>query len=310
MLIVRRLNQIDHHPRSVVTIGSFDGVHLGHQAILSLVIERASVVKGRSVVVTFEPHPREVVGRGSVQNLTTLDERLALFSKLGIDVTYVVHFTHEFSQLSAREFYMDYISKHIGLDTVIIGYDHMFGRNREGGTEALIRLGAEMNFHVEVVDSVSVNNHRISSSLIRESLQHGDVESTSQCLGRPYMLQGKVVAGDGRGKQLGFPTANLKYADATKLIPAAGVYFVRVLMQEQEYFGMMNIGIRPTFHTNGNQVIEVHLFDVEQNLYDETLTVEFIKRIRSEQKFSNVEQLIEQLKQDQSECKKIVSEIY
>lgn len=298
-------------PNTVVTVGTFDGLHRGHQAILSEVKNRAVVLGCRSVVVTFDPHPREVVGRGPVSCLTTLSERLDGIGYHHIDETVVLKFTLEFSRLGPREFYENIIVQHIGIREVVVGHDHMFGRNREAGFEELQKIGARQGFTAVVVPPVSVNGTIISSSLIRKMLQRGEVGLAAQYLGRPYEVGGSVVQGDGRGKGLGFPTANIQPTDANKLIPGAGVYVVRVsLGREGPLFGMLNIGSRPTFAGDHQQHIEVHVFNLDEDLYGKKIGIHFLKRLRSEQRFASREGLIAQLENDRRESEQYISEIF
>ncbi|MBI3189044.1 MAG: bifunctional riboflavin kinase/FAD synthetase [Ignavibacteriales bacterium] len=309
MKIIKSQDEIIFNSNSVVTIGSFDGVHLGHRAILDFVTERTRSLSGRSVVVTFNPHPRDVVGRGPVQRLCTLEERMQHLEQAGIDETLIINFTYEFSQQSARTFYEQWLVKKIGVREVIIGHDHMFGKNREGSIETLKQIGQELQFGVVMIPEVCVSDKVVSSSLIRECVSQGRVEEAAKYLGRPYSIQATVVQGDGRGKTLGFPTANLLFDHTSKMTPASGVYFVQVHHAQECYSGMMNIGVRPTFGTNGQQFIEVHLLDFKGNLYGETLSISFIKRLRSEKKFNSVDELVAQLHQDRHEAEKLVSQL-
>ncbi len=297
------------NPLTVVTIGTFDGVHLGHQTIIRDVIERAKAIHGRSVIVTFNPHPREVIGKGPLDYLNTIEERLEYFEQLGVDETLVVNFTYEFSQTSARSFYEEYLVKQIGVHDVVIGHDHMFGRNREGSIDILRELGTEMGFGVYVVPGVSVQDKVVSSSLIRKCLASGNVESAAEYSGRPYSITGIVVEGDKRGRTIGFPTANVSYDVTKKLTPESGVYAVHVKIENKMYFGMLNIGVRPTFNSNGKKMVEVHLLDFQGDVYGSTIKVSFLKRLRSEQKFNSVQELITQLQRDRLDTQQFVSTI-
>lgn len=300
---------MEYNRNSVVTIGSFDGVHLGHKAILDDVMNRAKFSNSRSVVVTFNPHPRDVVGRGPVQHLCTLDERLKHLEQAGIDETLIINFTYEFSQQSARTFYEQCLVRNIGVREVVIGHDHMFGKNREGSIDVLTKIGDEFGFTVVMIPEVRVQNTIVSSSLIRECLSQGKIEEANEFLGRQYAIQATVVSGDGRGSTIGFPTANLSFDQTKKLTPLPGVYAVQVSYSNNEYFGMMNIGVRPTFGSNGQQSIEVHLLDFSGNLYGETVSVSFLKRMRAEKKFQSSDELVAQLQQDRTEVQKLVSQL-
>src|ERR1041385_2978445 len=228
MIVARSLQEINHQANSVVTVGTFDGIHVGHRTIINELITRARKRDGRSVVVTFDPHPREVVGRGPVKLLSSLDERLDMFKQLGVDAALVLQFTYEFSRQTSFEFYERYVVNGVGVKEVIVGYDHMFGRDREAGVKELQQMGAQIGFSAIAVPPVSMNGEVISSSRIREYLMRGDVEKTEQLLSRPYSLEGTVVQGDKRGASLGFPTANIRPLFENKLVPAEGVYFVQV----------------------------------------------------------------------------------
>ncbi|MBI3192939.1 MAG: bifunctional riboflavin kinase/FAD synthetase [Ignavibacteriae bacterium] len=309
MKVYNGLDEIEFNRNSVVTIGSFDGVHVGHKAILDDVKVRAKNSNSRSVVVTFNPQLRDVVGRGPVQHLCTLDERLKHLEQSGIDETLIINFTHEFSQQSARTFYEQYLVQKIGVRDVVIGHDHMFGKNREGSIDVLTKIGDELGFNVVMIPEVRVKENVVCSSLIRECLTQGRVEEANEYLGRHYTIQAHVVHGDGRGTTIGFPTANVVFDQTKKLTPLFGVYFVHVSHANTEYFGMMNIGVRPTFGLNGQQFIEVHLLDFSGNLYGETLSVSFLKRLRAEKKFHSSDELVAQLHQDRTGVQKLVSQL-
>ncbi len=310
MKIVRSIEQINRDINSVVAVGTFDGVHLAHQEIVREVVNRARMKEGRSVVVTFDPHPKEVVGTKEipVQLLSTLDERCELLSTLHIDLLYIIKFTYAFSRLSSREFYEGQIVKGLGASEVVVGYDHMFGRDREAGIEELVRMGQELNFSVFAVHPYKVDGETVSSTLIRNVLKSGNTESAQKYLGYPYSLTGIVVRGDGRGKTIGYPTANIEPASGKKVVPGNGVYFVGVQWSGKQYFGMMNIGTRPTITDTGDRTIEVNIFDLDADLYGETLTVTFLKRLRDELKFSSIAELVGQIGRDKEDCMKYMTE--
>jgi riboflavin kinase/FMN adenylyltransferase len=309
MEVVYSLSNIRYNKKSVITIGTFDGVHLGHKEIIREMISRAKNIDGRSVLITFNPHPREVVGRGPTKLLTTIDERLEILRKTGTDIVYVIDFTFEFSRLPYDQFYHDYIFTKVGVDEMIVGHDHMFGRDREANIDTLKELGSHLGFKVDQIPPVSINGELICSSKIRDMLLRGDVCPAENFLGRSYSLQGQVVSGDGRGKIMGFPTANIQPSSENKLVPAEGVYFVSVLIREQNFYGMLNIGIRPTFTTNSKRVIEVNVFDFESEIYDQNVTILFHNRIRSEKKFSSKEELSQQLTLDKQVCENYIKQI-
>ncbi len=309
MIVARSLAEVAHDVNSVVTVGTFDGVHLGHRTIIGEVVSRTNARKGRGVVVTFEPHPREIVGRGPVKLLSTIDERLMLLEHLGVHETLVLEFTYQFSRQTSQEFYEKYVVKGIGVSEVIVGFDHMFGRDREAGVKELEIMGRKYGFTTIAVPQVALHGETVSSSRIRELLLRGEVDRASQFLAAPYSLGGTVVRGDGRGALLGFPTANIKPEYEHKLIPAEGVYFVRARIASEQYHGMLNIGVRPTFRTDFQKVLEVHIFDFHETIYGETITIYFLKRLRSEKKFSSKDELIMQLETDRNECLKQLTSV-
>lgn len=307
------LEQIRKDTSSVVTVGTFDGVHVGHQAIIRYLVNRARERNGTSVVVSFSPHPREVVHGEEIPLLTTIDERADAVEKLGVDRFIIILFTREFSRLKAEEFVREILVDRIGLREIAIGYDHAFGRDRRGGPEMLKDLGEQLGFTVDIIPAQVVNEHVVSSSEIRELLAgEGDVALAEALLGRPYSLRGTVVRGDGRGRAIGFPTANLSVDHPRKVIPAPGVYAVRVEIPGRPAYGpgmlegMMNIGYRPTFGSN-DLAVEVHLLDFDDDLYGADLRVEFANRMRDEQKFESKQALVEQLSRDRSRCKVLLS---
>lgn len=311
MNVVRSLDQLRREKNSVVTVGTFDGVHLAHREIIREVVNRARMREGRSVVVTFDPHPKEVVtsARGAVQLLSTLDERITLLSGLHVDLLLVIPFTFEFSRMSAHEFYTAYIDGRVGVSEVVVGYDHTFGRDREAGAKDLVALGRDLDFSVFAVHPMTVDGEPISSTRIRRSLAAGDVERAERMLGYPYSMTGTVVTGDGRGRTLGFPTANLDPLVARKQIPGNGVYLVSVAGAGVQRYGIMNIGFRPTVSAGTAHVIEVHMFDFSRDIYGERLEVSFFRRLRDERKFASVAELTEQLGRDRDHARHLISSL-
>ncbi len=296
-------------PNPVVTLGNFDGVHLGHRRLLEETRRLAEELKGTSVVATFEPHPRRVLRpEADLKLLTTFEERLALFKEAGMEAILVIPFTSSLAALPAEEFVEEYLVYGLRARGVVVGYDYRFGKKRKGDTELLKRLGEKYNFSVIVVPPQRVNGTVISSSLIRELLEKGRVEEAARLLGRPYSVKGKVIKGHGRGVQLGFPTANLE-VPREKLIPALGVYAVRVVVFDGgRLSGVANIGYKPTF-SDKELSFEVHIFNFNGNLYGKTITVEFIKYIRPELKFPSSSALKEQIHKDCLKAKEILKEI-
>lgn len=295
--------QIRRDPSSVVTIGTFDGVHLGHLAIIRYLLERTTERDGISTLVTFYPHPREVIQGRPVPVLTMIEERAAILEKIGLDRFVIIPFTKEFSRLPAEDFVADVLVNKVGVREVVIGYDHGFGHERKGNASLLREMGPRLGFEVDVIPVQVVDSHVVSSSEIRRSIETGDVETAAALLGRRYSMIGKVVAGDGRGRTIGFPTANLEIAHPQKIIPADGVYAVLVEIEDDVLHpGMMNIGVRPTVDGTTRK-IEVHLIDFEEDLYGRELRVEFVGHMRPERKFASLEELTKQLSQDRLRCK-------
>lgn len=285
---------------TVVTVGTFDGVHEGHRALMETVVSKAKEREGRSVVVTFDPHPRTIISskNNSIKLLTSLHERAEVLDTVGVDILCVIPFTRDFSLLSSEEFIRDIIAEKIGISEFVIGYDHHFGKDRSGTIETLEQLGPEMDFDVYVVSKREMGDITISSTKIRNTLQEeGDVQTAAKLLGRPYMLNGVVIHGDERGRKIGFPTANLRQEHPDKAIPKNGIYAVTVRVDGSWYKGMMNIGIRPTFD-GVSKSLEVNIFEFDQQIYGKTIQVRFIDRIRDEKKFDGAEGLKKQLESD------------
>lgn len=300
MNVIRSLQSIRHLKNSVVTVGTFDGVHRAHQEIIREVVSRARMREGRSVVVTFDPHPKSVVAsaHGPVQLLSTLEERIALFESLCVDDLVIIPFTYEFSRISATAFYKEYVDRLVGVSEVVVGYDHTFGRDREAGTEELMALGRALDFSVFAVHPLTLDGEPISSTRIRRALLAADLDRARGMLGYSYSLTGTVVSGDRRGRTLGFPTANLSPHESGKLVPADGVYLVAVHVAGAEAHGMMNIGVRPTLTRGDHHVLEVHILDFDRDIYDEKMTVTFLRHLREEHKFGTLEDLVAQLERD------------
>lgn len=312
---MERYYGLDGIPRAeaaVVTVGTFDGVHVGHQAILRYLVGRSSERGAPSVLVTFDPHPREVVHGEEVPLLTTVEERGDAVEALGLDRFVVVPFSRVFAKLPPEVFVREVLVERIGLGEVVVGYDHGFGRGRSGDRELLERLGAELGFAVDVMPPQVVGEDVVSSSEIRCALvEEGDLARAAALLGRRYALEGQVVRGEGRGRTIGFPTANLEGMHPRKVVPREGVYAVLVHRRATGgvYGGMMNIGRRPTFDGTGVR-LEVHLFDFEGDLYGERLRVEFVEWVREERRFGGVEALVGQLSADQTRCKGALQGLY
>lgn len=305
------LENVVRDESSIVTVGTFDGVHIGHRVILDYLVDRAKKRQGTSVVVTFDPHPREVIYNETVPLLTTIQERAEVISLIGIDRLIVISFTPQFSRLSAESFVEDVLVSRIGLREIVVGYDHAFGKARSGDRQVLYEQGKRYGFDVDVIPATLVDQTVVSSTVIRNLIKNeGDVTTASQMLGRYYGLQGTVVRGAARGRGIGFPTANIVLDHTHKLIPKEGVYAVRTRIESGDTLlgGMMNIGRRPTFDDEGVH-LEVHLFDFSGDLYDRIISVEFIRRLRDEQKFNSVEELKKQLYIDRKRCKEVLNDL-
>ncbi len=308
MNVNRSLNDVQYQKKSVVTIGMFDGVHLAHQTIIREAIEKSKRINGRSVVVTFEPHPLEVVSKGikNVAILSTLEDKLQRIEKLGVDVVFIIPFTFEFSRSSFQEFYSKYIINGVGVSEVVEGFNHQFGRDREGDMNQVRELGKEHGFSVEAIAMMKAQKIIIASSTIRESLLSGDIVLANAMLGYEYSFTGTVVKGYGRGKQLGYPTANIVLLNKKKLVPRIGIYAVQIEVEGKWYRGMMSIGHNPTFGDAHIRTIEVNIFDFDKDIYDETVTVCTIQRTRSEKKFNSVDELIVEIGNDKITITKIL----
>jgi riboflavin kinase/FMN adenylyltransferase len=304
MKIARSPAEVARDNDSVVTVGTFDGVHVAHRAILQTVVQRAHATGGRSIVVTFDPHPKQVVAsaKGPVQLLTTVEERIEAIKALEVDFLLILEFTYAFSRMTSRGFYETYIVKGTGVREVVVGYDHMFGRDREAGITDLKNYGKEFGFDVVTVPPVTMDGGAVSSTRIRRALVDGDVSTAARFLGKPYALSGIVIHGDGLGRRLGFPTANIAPATSLKVIPGQGVYAVRTLLGRQRLFGMLNIGTRPTVSNDGKQSIEVHLFDVDEDFYGGEIVIQFLRRLRDEKKFDSIDELVAQMHKDKEEA--------
>ncbi len=302
MKVYSGIEKLPAFKNAVVTIGTFDGVHLAHRKLISKINELALENEGESVIVTFDPHPRKILNPGDprLKILTTLDEKISLLEKSGVHNLVITEFSTAFSQMLPEEYITDFLVKYFHPRIVVIGYNHRFGRNRSGDVELLRKLSASFHYEVELITKQTIEEVDISSTLIREALMRGDIKSANQMLGHPYRFSGKVVEGDKRGNMIGFPTANIELNEDDKILPMDGVYAVRAWMNESDiHSGMMNIGFRPTMD-GLNHKIEVHLFNFNHNIYGEILSVEPVVLLRREQKFNSLEELIQQLKRDKA----------
>jgi len=306
--VSRNLSEFHPDKDTVVTIGTFDGVHLGHRRVIDQVKATAARIGGESVLLTFFPHPRMVLFPKTEQLLlTTEEEKIALLKEMGIDQLIIHPFTREFSMLSSGEFIEQILVKGLRTKRLIIGYDHHFGKDREGSFENLKNSGPRWGFEVEEIPAREADNIKVSSTRIRQALARGEVEVANNLLGYCYRLTGTVVKGQQLGRKLGYPTANIISPEPYKLIPGNGVYAVNVLSAGRKFGGMLNIGVRPT--VDGiHRTTEVNIFDFDADIYGESLTIEFVKWVRAERKFAGLEELKIQLAADKIAVQKIVNE--
>ena len=284
--------------RTAITIGTFDGVHIGHRKILERLINNAKSTGTKSLVLTFFPHPRMVLQKdANIKLLNTLEEKEQILREIGLDYLIVHPFTQKFSRLTALEFVRDVLANQLKVKNVVIGYDHRFGRNRNANINDLKLYGETYDFDVEEIPAQEISDVSVSSTKIRAALNEGDIETANSYLGYPYLLTGHIVKGKGIGKKMGFPTANLQIKETYKLIPQNGVYIAQSELAGKTVYGMMNIGFNPTV-SGTQQSIEIHFFDVDQDLYGQKLQLRLLKKIRNEKKFDSLEKLIAQLEQD------------
>lgn len=314
-------NKMPHFRNAVITIGTFDGVHTGHLQILNQLKKQAEKAGGVSVIITFHPHPRKVVGgqQSEVRLLNSLEEKIALLDKSGIDHLVIIPFTEDFARQSAIDYVENFLIKQFNPYTIIIGYDHRFGRNREGNYQLLEALKDKYGYEIIEISEKVWNNVTISSTKIRQSLLNGNIGEANELLGYPYFLQGEVVEGKKLGRTIGYPTANIRLNDEEKLVPSNGVYAVKACivskMEDEKHsdksfkpdlVGMMNIGVRPTVQGT-HRTIEVNLFNFDREIYGETIRVYFFKRLRGEVKFESLDALKTQLAKDKKEVENLES---
>ncbi|MEJ8802669.1 bifunctional riboflavin kinase/FAD synthetase [Pontibacter sp. H249] len=307
MKVIRDIADFPQLSYPVVTSGTFDGVHIGHQKILRRVIERAKEKNGQSVVITYWPHPRLVLfpEDNKLKLLSTIEERIDQLSGFGIDYLLIIPFTKEFSRTSSRSFITDILVKALNTKLLVIGYDHRFGKNREGSFENLKARSAQYGFEVEEIPRQDIDDVGVSSTKIRKALEVGDIDTATLYLGRKYTITSTVIEGDKIGRTIGFPTANLALPEAHKLTPANGVYAVIVSLDNENYPAMMNIGLRPT--VSGKDLsLEVHILDFNQDIYGKSITVEFVEHLRNEKMFSGLDELKTQLKRDEEATRKVL----
>jgi len=311
MAFYNSLNNLPELKNTVLTIGTFDGVHRGHQSLFEIMIERGKTTHSESVVITFDPHPQHVIYNGinPKKLITTVKDKVNYLTKLGINHILVIPFDKDFSRISASQFLNEIIIQHFRPKEIIVGHDHHFGFRKNGNIEFLMLQKIKYNFDVIKVDANYQGNKIISSSWIRRLIELKKIEKVNLLLGRNYSLTGIVINGAGRGNSLGFPTANINIQNPLLQLPQNGVYFVKVILKNIHYYGVCNVGTRPTFDTQKTKIIEVYMFLIKpRNFYGKELKVEFIQFIRDEKKFESKEKLIDQIKKDKMICQKIMDD--
>lgn len=306
MRTVTNLTELQPGVPTVLTIGKFDGIHLGHQYLIHQINERARVLHGQSAALILHPHPQEVLAphRPPVEYITSLEERLNLMAGLGLDLAIVLEFTRAVANTPARDF-VEELVRHLRLAELWVGPNFALGRGREGNVPFLKQLSQEMGFRVEIISMLAIGGQTISSSQIRELIWSGQIEAAAQWLGRPPGLRGQVTLGAGRGRKLGFPTANIAVSPR-HLIPANGVYAVRARLNDQVLKGVANVGTRPTFE-NSQRTVEVYIFDFDQDIYGQEIEVQFMARLRDEQKFASIDDLKAQINHDVQQARTILN---
>lgn len=308
MRVIDHLESFDKPTYAVVTIGTFDGVHIGHQTILKRLVYEAKKHNGKSILITFWPHPRFILNKDAdkLKLLSTFDEKVNMVADLEVDYILKIAFTPEFSNLSAEEFVRQILVDKVGTKKLFIGYDHHFGNNREGNIHFLHEHADEYGFEVNEISKQEIDHIGISSTKIRNTLESGEIHLANSLLGRNYSIKGKVIDGNKKGRSIGFPTANIEIPESYKLLPADGAYAVKVMVDSQSFNGMLNIGFKPTVD-GSNRTIEVHLFNFDADIYGKEIVVEFVKALRKEMKFASIEDLKTQLQKDKEAALEILS---
>ena len=307
-MITQNLKEYNSTKPTVITVGTFDGIHIGHKEIINELCLISKKKKLKSIILSFSPHPKIVLKNSSdIMLINSMDEKVDILNKYNLDYFLIKEFTIEFSRLTALEFVRDILVNKLNVKHIIVGYDHHFGRNRDASIIQLKEFGELYNFEITEIKPKKVNNNSVSSTKIRNLLLDGNLELANKYLDSYFSLTGLVIKGMGRGKNLGFPTANIKINDEYKLIPRNGVYIVKSLIDSIIYFGMMNIGENPTFDDK-NKSIEIHFFELDYNIYDKKIKINILNRIRNEKKFKSPEFLMEQLKIDRDYSLKYIDE--
>lgn len=310
MQIFYSIKDLKKNKNTVLTLGTFDGIHPGHLKIIGRLVSCSKEKGCRNVVITFYPHPRTILGNdNSVKMLTTQDEKIELLEKLGVENLLIINFTKEFASLSAEDFIYDYLINGIGLTEIVLGHDHHFGKGRRGNAELLQKIADKEGFIVTKAEAFMIDGEAVSSTKIRNAIAEGDIIRANRLLGRNYEFSGIVVGGDKRGRELGFPTANIKLSSQEKLLPASGVYAVKVMVENERHTGLLSIGKRPTFYNQGELVSEVYIFDFNREIYGAKVTTELVERLRGEVKFNSAEELINQMNTDKENGYKIFNKL-
>lgn len=308
MKVYRGLDHDFSIRRPVITPGTFDGVHIGHRKIIERIRQKAHEIAGESVVLTFEPHPRLVLfpDNNNLLLLTTLDEKLHLLERAGVDHVVVIPFDREFSQLTAAAYVENVLVNKLHVQCLVIGYDHQFGRNREGSIEQLQKLAPRFGFEIEEIPPQEIDDIKVSSTKIRNALLSGDIKTANTFLTYPYNFEGRVVKGNQIGRKLGYPTANIQPLDSLKLIPGIGIYAVQVFTGNKLCGGMMSIGKRPTVEDTEQITIEVHIFDWSEDLYDQRIRIHIVDKMRNEEKYNTLDELKHQLILDEKQARELL----
>ena len=310
MKIFHNLSTYNSDKKTFVTIGTFDGVHIGHNKVIKNLVTEAKEHKAISVLLTFFPHPRMVLQKNAdIKLINTINERIKLLDNTGLDVLIIQEFTQEFSKQSSFNFVESILVKKLNVSKLFIGYDHQFGQNRDGNFNKIKEYGEQFNFKVQEITKLDINDIAVSSTMIRKAIENGDILNANTNLGYNFMLSGSVVEGKNLGEKIGFPTANLDIKESYKLLPKTGAYVVKSNIDNQQVFGMMNIGFRPTV-SGENQTIEVHFFNFKKDIYDKEIHIEILQYLRDEKKFDSIESLIEQLQKDKQKALKIINGIF
>ena len=308
MKVTKGLKNVLSSQPSILTLGTFDGIHKGHRTIISKLTSESKKHDLKSIILTFFPHPRNIVSSKKIKSISTIDEKIQIFSELDLDELIIQNFNKSFSEMGAEEF-IKLLVNNLNLKKIIVGYNHRFGKNRSADIDVLRDFSTKYDFEVVEIKAFEVEKIKISSTKIRNAIDNGNIDVCNNYLGYNFNINGIVVKGKSIGKSIGFPTANINIAEEYKIIPKNGVYLVRCFFEKNKFYGMMNIGYNPTFGSN-EKTIEVNIFDFSKDLYDKNIRIEFLKFIRDEIKFDNAEELQNQLINDRENCIKNINSTY